>query len=71
MGHVVCPRATRLVTSLFAVVAVADATHHAMSLLTARTAAQTADAAAAVHAGGDAIGTAPEGDVLVEGPNTA
>jgi hypothetical protein len=51
MGHVVCPRATRLVISLFAVVAVADATHHAMSLLTARTAAQTDDAAAAVHAG--------------------
>lgn len=69
MGHVVCPRATRLVTSLFAVVGAADAMHHVMSLLTERTAAKDDDSAsAAVAAGGEAIGTDPKGDLLVEGP---
>jgi hypothetical protein len=39
-GHLVAPRATRVVTSLFAVVGVADALHHAMALLTDRTAGE-------------------------------
>lgn len=49
-GHLVAPRATRVVTSLFAVVGVADAIHHSMALLTDRHAAPRDDSEAKAEA---------------------
>lgn len=74
-GHVVAPRATRLVTSLFAIVGVADALQHAVARLADRSSGAPEPApapeAAVIAAGGRPVGAEPDGAVLVEGPNSA